>query len=240
MEEDLELPWINISLEEKLYEIFNELSINSEEKTSVESFLAPLKYKDKISRYHYYHCIRVGIIAREIARFMHLDEKALFYSGLLHDIGKSHVCLELLAKADVRLGSNGEWTQENAKEMERHVIDGYNLLRDKFYFIAEIIVRHHKYQINDYPKELPAPLHKYSAGTEVLVGVYSRILALADVYDAIHRLNNKLNREPTEDEVKESLVKFSSDINFLVEDLYKHHVLPMSYLYGGQDVNNKN
>lgn len=220
---NVKLPeWFDATLEDKLDLTFNELKINNDKRKFIENTLEPLKEKNLVTLYHYQHCINVGMLSKSIARFMHLDQKALFYAGLLHDCGKSCIYLETLAKADVRLGSNCEWTKEDAERMESHVIEGYNILKNKLDFTAEIVVRHHRYQKNQYPKYVPQFLHDYSEGTKVLIGFYSRLVALADVYDAFHRINKKSGKisKSSDTEIKEGMLRLNSDLKFLIEDLY--------------------
>ena len=110
--------------DEQVEEVFDELKITGDARLSVRTFLSILRQK---SEQTFYHSIRVALLARKIARFMHLDEKALFFAGLLHDLGKSLVPLSTLHKTS-------GWSADDARIMESHVIDSYRLLRDKFDF----------------------------------------------------------------------------------------------------------
>ncbi len=221
--------WFDKTLESKLKYTLKELKVEEENKSKIEEILEPLKDKALVTSYHYQHCIRVGLLSKRIARFMHLEEKALFYAGLLHDCGKSCMLLETLAKADVRLESNCEWTNEDAKMMEAHVIEGYNILKEKFGFTADVVVRHHRYQNNLYPKELPPFTHEYSEKTKILIGFYARLVALADVYDALHRFNKKSDKimKLSDREIKDSMLKLNPDLNKLTIDLYNKKIFTM-------------
>ena len=222
-----EIPtWLDPTLENKLDHAFNDLNVSPSERETIETFLAPLKEKDIVTLYHYQHCIKVGLLTRKIAEFMHLDQKELFYAGLLHDIGKSCIDIETLAKADLRLGGDCIWTQEDATNMEAHVIEGYNALREKLSFTADIIVRHHRFQKNSYPKELPPLPQKYSEGTKVLVDFYARLVALADVYDAFHRVNKKFGTlvHNSKSQIKDGMLKLNPELGFLVNALYDSEV----------------
>ena len=86
-----------IPLEQHLVSAFEELRIASEQREALIGFLAPLKVKSKQT---YEHSLRVGLLARRISRFMHLDERALLYAGLMHDVGKALTPLEKLHKTD--------------------------------------------------------------------------------------------------------------------------------------------
>src|SRR3989338_4018812 len=154
-----------IETELEFEETMDELKISEKIKASIRGLLAALKQK---SEFTYAHSLRVGLLARKIGRFMHLDEKALFFAGIFHDLGKSLTPLTTLHK-------KSGWTSEDTKIMESHVTDSYRLLRDKFDFSAEIVLWHHRFQKNIYPTELPPSLHRYSEGTKVLIQEYGRV-----------------------------------------------------------------
>src|SRR3989338_8412594 len=203
-----------VPIEERLRWAFDEIQLPNDQRESVVAFLHPLKIKDRTT---YEHSIRVGLLARRIARFMHLDEKALLYAGLLHDISKAQTRLETLQKTE-------SWTAADTEEIMRHVIDGYRLVRNHFDFSAEVILWHHRFQAGGYPKELPAPLHEYSEGTKTMIAFYGRILALADCFDALHRVNDKFG-SLTGEQIKEKMVTLNRDQRVLVEELYNASVL---------------
>lgn len=205
----------SLKLEERLNLAFDELQISSDEKEAFMIFLEPLRSKDPITHIHYEHSIRVGLVARLIARFMHLDEKALFYAGLLHDVGKCQVRLGTLGKTE-------GWTEVDAEAIKQHVMDGYRFLRDRFDFTAEVIVLHHRFQVTGYPVELPPHLHKYSEGTKAMIMMYGRMLALADVYDALHRINDKFGvcQALSGDEIKTQMIQLNPDQCKLITNLY--------------------
>src|SRR3989344_7046229 len=211
---------LNVELE--FEEVMAELRIDDGAKESARSFLAILKQK---SEQTYTHSLRVGLLARKIGRFMHLDEKALFFAGIFHDLGKSLTPLTTLHK-------KSGWTSEDTKIMESHVTDSYRLLRDKFDFSAEVVLWHHRFQKNVYPVELPSHLHVYSEGTRVLIMEYGRILAISDVYDALHRKNNKFEegKELTGEEIRQKMLEFNSDRGELVEELYNVGILDRGYI----------
>lgn len=70
------------------------------------------------------------------------------------------------------------------------MLDGFRLLRDRFDFTAHAIVWHHRFQSRGYPKDLPAPLQPFSDTTLAMVRRVGEILAIADVFDALHRVNS--------------------------------------------------
>lgn len=199
----------NIPIEDRLKQAFDELHIENIKRERITNFLEPLKNKDLPN---YKHSIRVGLLNRQITHFMHLNEKAGLYSGLLHDIGKAQIDKELLQKND--------WTPSDAKKMQPHVLIGYNLIiNSKFFkFSAEIMKWHHKFQTHGYPDPLPASSHPYNLGTETMIPFYGRLLALADCYDAAHRHNLGIL---TGEQIKKEMLESNPDQEKLIIELYE-------------------
>ncbi len=202
-------------LERQFWDTCKELRVSGTNRLILESFLAPLKNKNAITCVHYLHSLRVGLLAREIGRFTYHEEKPLFLAGALHDLGKCQTPLEILGKSE-------SWSDEDQKIMHGHVLDGYRLLRGRFDITAEIMLWHHKFQENGYPEELPAPLHPYRETMKLLIREYGRIIALADVYDALHRTDARFGKKRTLDgeEIREKMFVFNPDRKKLVTALY--------------------
>jgi putative nucleotidyltransferase with HDIG domain len=203
---------------------FEYLEIEQERKTEVMAFLEPLRIKDSET---YMHCLRVGILASTLYEFMRLDAKAGFYAGLLHDVGKQQIRLATLQKTD-------GWTPADSEAMKAHVMDGYRILRDHFDFTAEVIIWHHRFQPNKYPNRIPPPLHEYSEGTRVMIPLLGRLLSLADVFDALHRVNDKHGSEPMTGEViKQKMLKYNPDQKAFIELAYKEEIFT-TRIYGDE------
>lgn len=207
-------------LDLRLEETFLELGIDLGLKDSILLLLQPLKEGDEVHREHYEHSIRVGILAKQIAESMGLDGRALFLAGIFHDLGKQEIRTELLGKTE-------PWTDDDLQEIQGHVMAGYRLLKGKFDFSAEVMVRHHTFQPNSYPKELPSSLHEYSEETRELILEYGGILAIADVYDALHRKNSKFGERQslTQPEIRGYMLTHFSDRKELIEGLYDSGIL---------------
>lgn len=204
------------TLEEQMKEAFSELSISDNNKTSITSYLTILKEKDIPT---YEHCIRVGLLGVKIAKHLNLDSKALFFAGALHDIGKALIEPEVLKK-------NNGFNEEDARKMQKHPEYSYYLLHNVHEFSAEIALRHHRYQENGYPAELPAPKIPFSDKTKALIEAYARLLAIADCYDAITmRHNDKFgNKKLTGGEIKRMLLQKNPDRNELILSLYEQKI----------------
>ena len=204
-------------LEDRFFETCKELNVKPEHQTQIYELLAPLRNADASVRAHYAHSLRVGHKAQQIAAFTHHERRPLLIAGTVHDIGKSKIPPEVLGKTT-------DWTEADALVMEEHVIAGYEILRGHFDFSAEIMLWHHRFQKRGYPRILPPPLHEYADATKVLIVEYGRILALADVYDALHRPNNKFQGRMSGTRVKELMLQFNPDRETLVKRLYDNGI----------------
>ena len=125
-------------------------------------------------RYTLGHCERVADYACALARAVELDENSLFWfriGALLHDVGKIAVPIEVLNKP-------GKLTPEERALMERHPEAGVELLKDvEFPWDVLPMVRshHERWDGRGYPDSL----------TGETIPLHARILAIADVFDAL-------------------------------------------------------
>lgn len=133
---------------------------------------------DALQQYDYYsykHSVNVSLLASLIARSLELPDDMVHnaaMAGILHDIGKSKVPLSIL---------NGEkkLTDEEFEIIKRHPQDGYDMIKDAADIpdeVKEAVLAHHeKWGGGGYPSNL--------VGKDIpLLG---RILAVADIYDAL-------------------------------------------------------
>lgn len=200
-------------LEEIVSAMCQEVGITDERKDEIDRFTWPLTVKGDAVLAHYLHSLRTGIINVAIASQMLLSERASAYAGLLHDIGK--------ASADPKiLGKTEEWTESDYAHIRAHVEASHDMLRGKFDFTAAIVIWHHRFQKSGYPESLPESLHDYSLGTGVLIAMHGRVLALADVYDALHRGNARFGGAQTGEQIHEKMLLFNPDLREQVEALY--------------------
>lgn len=123
----------------------------------------------------YYHSINVSMLCMIIGKWLRLDEyhiRNLTQAGLLHDIGKSKISLELLNKP-------GKLTEDEFNEMKRHSEYGYNIVRESEDVppeVAKAILTHHeKEDGSGYPMGL----------TGNQLNLYSKIITVADIFDAM-------------------------------------------------------
>ncbi len=168
---------VDCGSEKSLQDTLESLGVTLKLRFHLEGFLEPLKTGHPPT---YSHSLRVATTALQIGRLYGVDGMTLFLASLLHDFGKLGICQELLDKA--------EWDEKDQIAMEPHVIIGYNCVLDHFGLeferIAQIMVRHHRFQPHAYPKVLPKPCRPYTSEEIEQVDFHARILALADGYDA--------------------------------------------------------
>lgn len=206
-----------VAIETQLPHMFEELKVRPQDRDAIRDFLEPLKQKDAET---YEHCIRVGLLARRIGKFMQLDERALLFAGLLHDLGKIEIPTATLKKTE-------DWTKEDMETTKQHVIYGYDKIKGRFDFTAEIILLHHRFQENSYPENLPPYLHSYSEEKKAEILKHAKVLVLADNYDALHREDNKfgVKRKLSDSEIKDRMLETKLYKREIIEDLYKIGVL---------------
>lgn len=131
-----------------------------------------LKVSDE---YTFRHSVDVATISMVVAKTMGLDNKEIYeigVAGLLHDIGKSQIPNEVLNKA-------GRLTDEEFAIMKKHPVYGYRILEKNPNISDEVrlaVLQHHeKTNGKGYPMGVE----------EDKISRYAKILAVADIYDAL-------------------------------------------------------
>ena len=203
----------SISLEGRLFQVFDEVNLSQEQRAKLLAFLLPLKTKHLLT---YEHSIRVGLLSFWIAKCLYLDAKALLYPGLLHDVGKIKMGLSLLMKTK-------DWTRVDAEQMKQHVIEGHGMTSNEFGLSSDSTVRHHRHQFDGYPESLPPLRHPYCVVTQALIEANGRIVALADCFDSLHRGNDRFSGQVplTGEQIKIKMLDLNPDRRVLVRHLYQ-------------------
>lgn len=120
------------------------------------------------------HSIRVTEFALRLAREVGFPADELVdlkFGAMLHDIGKIGVADRILLKA-------GPLTDEEWREMRRHPVIGYRILREIRFLrkASEIVLAHHeRFDGTGYPRGLE--------GDRIPLG--ARLFAVADTYDSM-------------------------------------------------------
>ena len=172
-----------------------------EQKELFESFIDTLATsidaRDKITAGH---SLRVKLYSVLIAKTMKLDEKSVGLiekAAILHDIGKIGIMDSVLQK-------EGKLTPEEYAHIQEHARITHDILNkiqtsEDFKIITEIASAHHeKFNGNGY--------YQHLKGKEIPLG--GRILAVADVFDAITSKRHYRDRMPIKNAI-EILVKDS-------------------------------
>lgn len=142
------------------------------ENDAVAVDIEALKVSDE---YTFKHSVDVASMAMIVGRKYGLDQKETYevgITGLLHDIGKSKIPLEILNKP----GKLDDW---EFRLMKKHSLLGYQLLKKKKDFSPRIMLgvleHHEKIDGTGYPNGI--------LGKDI--SLYAKILAVVDIYDAL-------------------------------------------------------
>ena len=153
----------------------NDLKLRGElEEMSWEALRALANAIDAKSAWTAGHSERVTDLALEVGRELELSDKEmdiLHRGGLLHDLGKIGVSLRVLDHP-------GKLDQEMRKEIEAHPVIGARILEPirAFQPMLPIVLYHHeRWDGSGYPEGLKG----------VEIPMLARVLAVADVYDAM-------------------------------------------------------
>ena len=155
------------------YLVQKQANIDNEKLDSLIKLCA--RFIDVRDEYTKMHSSHVGYYAKKIAEELGYDEefqKNIYYMGMMHDVGKVLIPLEILCKTSKL--NDEEWA-----EMKKHTIYGANIL-DGFTAVPGIkeaaLYHHERYDGKGYPSGLK--------GEEI--PIQSRIIGVADSYDAMH------------------------------------------------------
>ena len=152
--------------------IAGELLSAISENNAIAVDIGALKVSDE---YTFKHSVDVSTIAMIIAKKHGLDPQAvreIGIAGLLHDMGKSKIPSEILNKP-------AHLTDAEFEIMKQHSVLGYRILKEKNEFNQSILMgvlqHHEKLSGKGYPLGV----------TEEKIHPYAKIIAMADIYDAL-------------------------------------------------------
>ncbi len=127
------------------------------------------------SNYTFYHSVNVTVLSLVIGVALNLSSKDLYLLGiaaLLHDVGKIFVPIEIVDK-------QGPLTTDEFTEMKKHPETGYKYVKEKLLTHTKaymgILSHHERFDGSGYPSSLK--------GYDITQ--FGRIIAVADVYDAL-------------------------------------------------------
>ena len=122
----------------------------------------------------YVHSLNVSLICSIFAGWLRMSKdetKVLTQAGLLHDIGKMLVPKHIISKPS-------RYTQDEFDEMKMHTINGYQVLKDMNLDIRvkyAALMHHERCDGTGYPNGFKSNQ----------IEEFSKIVAIADVYDAM-------------------------------------------------------
>ncbi len=152
--------------------ITNDLLNAIDQNNAIAIDISELKTSDE---YTFKHSVDVATISMILGKQMGLSKQEIFeigVTGLLHDVGKTKVPLEILNKP-------GRLNDEEFDIMRQHSVFGYRMVKDKPDFNPQIalgVLQHHeKINGSGYPMGV----------NEQQISPYAKILSVADIYDAL-------------------------------------------------------
>ncbi len=148
------------------------------------------RYFNKLQKHHNEsseHCLRVSALAVYLGHkncVSDSDLRTLGISGLLHDIGKCDVSDRILSKNSMLNNKEKEIVQQHPRFSFLHTKDNV------FERVKKIIVGHHEYKIDPYPrnnKERRSTTRDYTErrNGDEQISLLTEILAVADIFDAL-------------------------------------------------------
>ncbi|BEP28154.1 HD domain-containing phosphohydrolase [Helicovermis profundi] len=188
-----------------LIDKFTKRRISLEKKISEESISIVSNILEMHDEYTEGHSKSVANISRLIAEKLDCkdcENDYIYIAGLLHDIGKTFIGVDILNK-------KGKLNDEEYDEVKMHTIKGHDILirTSELKVISKYVLHHHeRWDGKGYPSGLKKSEIPY----------VSRILAVADTYDAMtsnRSYRQKLSKKEALDEiVKNAWTQFDPNV----------------------------
>ena len=156
---------------EELYEITDSIVKKLKTKSDVLTYVSFLKEHDE---YTYSHSSNVALLSNMFASWLNFDETDmanLTTAGLLHDLGKLKIPLEILNK-------KGRLTEHEFNIMKSHTLIGYRILQNQNLpesMKLAALMHHERIDGSGYPIGVK----------DAQISKYAKIIAICDIYDAM-------------------------------------------------------
>jgi HD-GYP domain-containing protein (c-di-GMP phosphodiesterase class II) len=154
------------------------------EDDGVRRLIDPLRTQHRET---YEHSLRVGLLSIDLGHDNELHPPELLClgcAGLLHDVEKARIPGDILSK-------NGTINSEETRIMEEHPRLAFRECLDMGWeVVAEIVVAHHEYRKNPYPRKgiERRQDNRFTVDrrkNKVSVSMLAQIVAVVDMYDAL-------------------------------------------------------
>lgn len=166
--------------------------------------------------YTFHHCLSVAILSIAIGMELGLSKQEIYeigLAGLLHDIGKVSIPIEIINK-------NGRLTDEEFAIVKMHPIHAATHLKERNLVphnsYLGIIAHHERWDGNGYPFKL--------AGKNI--PFFARILAVADVYDALTSHRPYRTPSPPSEAIEFIMGGMGSHFDEDVVNAFLHKIAP--------------
>lgn len=157
---------------EKINEISSSLYENMYSNIAITECLNKIKSVDE---YTYSHCINVSLYSMLIGKWLEFPEseiKLLMFAGIIHDVGKSKIPINILNK-------KGPLTHEEFEVIKMHPLFGFEIIKDNTGInkkVKDAVLMHHeKENGTGYPFGIKS----------VSISSFAKIISIADAFDAL-------------------------------------------------------
>ncbi len=167
----------NLASGKKLdFGVAEEISENIYSKINDSSTLMDCVNSVRIAdEYTYSHMVNVSVYAMLLAKWMGLSKdqvQDVVMAGILHDVGKSQIPIEILNK-------KGSLNENEFEIMKKHTVYGYEIIKNNKEINMDVkravIMHHEKEDGSGYPFGIKGNQKN----------IYAKILTVADIFDAI-------------------------------------------------------
>ncbi len=140
-------------------------------KSNLFNYLHDIKTTDD---YTFSHSINVSLLSNIFAHWLQLTHKEIeeiTLAGLLHDLGKTKISLDLLNKP-------GKLTDEEFASIKKHSQYGFELIKDQtipYDVKMGVLMHHEKLNGSGYPLGIK----------DEYIHPYAKIISIVDIYDAM-------------------------------------------------------